>query len=168
MFLLSYSLYILIRNRSLPVGPDFKNSNNVAELLAVKEALIRVTGSNAGTIRFNFLSLQGINEFMLAIFLILIGPIKLVINTDSKYVIRCFMYSVKKWKAKGWMTSSGTPVENKAIIEEIDNIMSSSGIVIKWVRKTHFKIACFTRFFNFNLVERYFVESRAGSQWLLW
>lgn len=96
----------------------------------------------------SIISLQGINEFVLAIFLILIGPIKLVINTDSEYVIRCFMYSVKKWKAKGWMTSSGTPVENRAIIEEIDNIISSSGIVIKWVSQTHFKITCFTRFFN--------------------
>lgn len=69
------------------------------------------------------------------------GLKKLMINTDSKYVIRCFMYWAEDWKAKGWKTSTGTLVENKVIIEEIDGIISTSGINLKWVSPIHSKIA---------------------------
>ncbi len=44
--------------------------------------------------------------------------------TDSQYVINSVTKWIHGWKKNGWMTSSKTPVINKDLLEQIDEIIS--------------------------------------------
>ncbi len=73
-------------NVSKPVGADKRAMNDVAEFLAAAEA-VKMTRAS------------GIN--------------KLLINTDSNFMIQYMNEWVPNWKLCGWKMSKGTNVKNK-------------------------------------------------------
>ena len=123
---------ILNRNISTDVKTG-KQSNNVGELLAVKETIrvARICGMHQLGLKIKIIC-----PLITISFIKLLDIKKIMINTDSMYVIRCFLYWVKDWTTNGWLTKgTGKPVENKELIEEISNLISSENIEVKWVNK---------------------------------
>lgn len=88
----------------------------------------RVTGdkqtNNAAEIQAATVSIkQGVDQ----------GLSKLLIHTDSQFLISCITQWVKGWKSKGWKTATGQPVKNKEDLMELDNlILRNKGLNIKW------------------------------------
>lgn len=52
------------------------------------------------------------------------GINKIRINTDSAFLINCQTKWIKKWKARGWTTSSNKPVLNKVELQKMDKVLS--------------------------------------------
>merc|ERR1719186_1516865 len=60
------------------------------------------------------------------------GVNKLVINTDSQFLIKCVTEWMSNWKKNGWMTKSKQPVKTREDLEELDEAMNSGKIQVKW------------------------------------
>ncbi|OMJ07827.1 Ribonuclease H1 [Smittium culicis] len=89
-----------------------KQTNNRAELSAVIRALEMVIKYDTDT------KLAKV-------------PRRVVINTDSQYVINCMTKWLFNWAANGWKTSKGSSVQNKDLVEKIhDLILEREGQVI--------------------------------------
>ncbi|MEO0769909.1 MAG: ribonuclease HI, partial [Cyanobacteria bacterium J06649_4] len=61
------------------------------------------------------------------------GPVTL--HTDSEYLKNGITKWIKGWKKKGWKTSSGKPVLNKDLWQQLDQIsqtLSSDNLAIDW------------------------------------
>lgn len=68
-----------------------------------------------------------------------LGVSNLVIRTDSEYVIKNLLKSVKKWIEAGWITSQGEPVKNRGYWETLVAardawIEAGKRVDLKWVR----------------------------------
>lgn len=59
---------------------------------------------------------------------------KVHITTDSQYVRQGILNWVKGWKARGWVTASKTPVKNKDLWQELDELTQLHDIEWSWVR----------------------------------
>ena len=59
---------------------------------------------------------------------------KVVLTTDSKYVMQGITEWIKNWKTRGWLTSSKKPVLNKDLWKRLDELSSSHSIDWKWVK----------------------------------
>lgn len=59
---------------------------------------------------------------------------KVHITTDSQYVRQGILNWVKGWKARGWVTASKTPVKNKDLWQELDELTQLHNIEWSWVR----------------------------------
>lgn len=66
--------------------------------------------------------------------LILSGVRKLLLHTDSQFLISCITVWIHKWKQNGWKLSDGGQVKNKEDLIELDQALE--GISVKWVCKT--------------------------------
>lgn len=64
------------------------------------------------------------------------GIAKLLINTDSQFLINCATQWMQKWKQNGWKTATGQEVKNKDDLVELDKLLKQGTITIKW---THVK-----------------------------
>lgn len=60
-----------------------------------------------------------------------LGITKLLINTDSKFLIQCITEWLPKWQSNGWKISSGGEVKNKPQLVDLYEV--KKGIDIKWV-----------------------------------
>lgn len=60
------------------------------------------------------------------------------IYTDSNYAKNCLTSWARMWRASNWMTRSGSPVQNRAIIEEGSDLVRFHKAKLKWV-KAHVK-----------------------------
>lgn len=49
-----------------------------------------------------------------------VGVKKLIIKTDSSFLVNCQTNWVKKWKKNGWKTSTGADVTNRDELQELD------------------------------------------------
>ena len=61
-------------------------------------------------------------------------PRKIIIITDSKYVMNGIESWIKNWKKNGWKTAAKKPVKNKELWEELDNEISKHSIKWQWVK----------------------------------
>ena len=86
-------------------GGEFETTNNRMELRAAIEAL-------------NALS----------------GPRRVVLHTDSKYVMDGIREWLPNWKARGWKTAARKPVKNKDLWQALDTAADRHEITWKWVR----------------------------------
>lgn len=59
---------------------------------------------------------------------------ELLIRTDSVYSIGCFTSWHQNWLRNGWKTSSGKPVENRTLIEQVLNLMKNRNIKFEHVK----------------------------------
>lgn len=56
------------------------------------------------------------------------------VNCDSRYVIQGATTWTKLWKKNGWVTSAGTPVQNKFLWETIDALCQTRKVRFYWVK----------------------------------
>lgn len=56
------------------------------------------------------------------------------VHTDSQYVQKGIGEWLPGWKRKGWKTSSGQPVKNRDLWEELDRLSAEHDIEWLWVR----------------------------------
>lgn len=60
------------------------------------------------------------------------GIKRLIINTDSKFLIDSITKWVPNWKRNQWKLSTGKPVKNQVDFEELDRELAGNKIEIKW------------------------------------
>jgi len=61
------------------------------------------------------------------------GRTKLIIHTDSQFLISCVTQWLQGWKRKGWVTASGQPVKNKDDLMVLDKlIQENKDLQIRW------------------------------------
>ena len=101
-----WGVYIELNNESVKLsGSEESTTNNRMELKAVIEALKYVNNDT-----------------------------KLVIFTDSKYVMQGIQEWIKNWKINNWKTSQKKPVKNKELWQELDELVSNRTIEWQWVK----------------------------------
>lgn len=61
-------------------------------------------------------------------------PCKVVLTTDSKYVLQGMTEWLAGWKKKGWKNASGQPVKNQDLWQRLDKAARPHQIEWKWVR----------------------------------
>lgn len=59
---------------------------------------------------------------------------KVVITTDSKYVLSGVTEWMPNWKKRNWKTSSKKPVMNEELWRELDELVAAHDIEWKWVK----------------------------------
>lgn len=101
-------------NRKELFGGEANTTNNKMELTAVLEGLRALKRHN----------------------------IQLNIYSDSAYIVNCFNQKwYVKWQSNGWITSQKTPVENKALWEEIIHIVHKISDVRFYKVKGHLDLS---------------------------
>lgn len=62
-------------------------------------------------------------------------PCHVDVRTDSSYVIGCLLTWVDKWIARGWVTTSGTPVMNQElIVEGLKLTQERHSVAFSWIK----------------------------------
>ncbi len=59
---------------------------------------------------------------------------KIVITTDSNYVKNGITDWIKSWKNNGWKTAKKSPVKNKELWVELDQLVQKHNISWNWVK----------------------------------
>ncbi len=62
------------------------------------------------------------------------GPRKVVLHTDSKYVMDGISSWMDRWKQRGWKTANRKPVKNQDLWQALDEASRRHEIKWKWVR----------------------------------
>ena len=62
------------------------------------------------------------------------GPSRVVLHTDSKYVMDGIRDWLPNWKARGWKTAARKPVKNQDLWQALDAAAGRHEITWKWVR----------------------------------
>ena len=62
------------------------------------------------------------------------GPRKVVLHTDSKYVMHGITEWMDNWKKRGWKTSNKKPVKNQDLWMLLDEAITRHEIQWKWVK----------------------------------
>jgi ribonuclease HI len=99
------ALLISGRHRKTMHGGDPETTNNRMELTAAIEALNALKGKR-----------------------------KVVLHTDSKYVMDGITEWMPNWKKRGWKTSAKKPVKNKDLWQALDEATSRHAIEWRWVK----------------------------------
>lgn len=121
---------------------DKKNFSKIEKTLVKPIAYFEQAFAHDGAATNNVGEMEGLEKAYLAIKHILDAGFKVVnvfVLADSQYVIKTFNEYVGKYKQNGWITTAGTPVKNREIIESCEELKSSilaKGVKIKleWVR----------------------------------
>ncbi|MGB5331761.1 MAG: ribonuclease HI [Woeseiaceae bacterium] len=99
------ALLISGRHRKTLHGGDPETTNNRMELTAAIEALN-----------------------------VLKGKRKVILHTDSKYVMDGITEWMPNWKKRGWKTAAKKPVKNKDLWQALDEAASRHKIDWRWVK----------------------------------
>lgn len=89
-------------------------------------------GGHAAETTNNRMELQALIE-VLQVLHDLDLPNGLVVETDSKYVKDGFEQWLPNWKCNGWRTSTGDPVKNADLWQQLDQLRLP-GVELKWVK----------------------------------
>jgi ribonuclease HI len=57
----------------------------------------------------------------------------LEIYTDSKYTIDCMEKWIKNWLRNGWVNAKKQPVENRDLLERLNELMKTRIVRLKWI-----------------------------------
>ena len=98
-------LLIAGKHRKTMHGGETETTNNRMELTAAIEALNALKGSR-----------------------------RVVLHTDSRYVMQGITDWMDNWKARGWKTSAKKPVKNKDLWQALDAAQERHDITWKWVK----------------------------------
>ncbi|OJI88860.1 hypothetical protein ASPTUDRAFT_60667 [Aspergillus tubingensis CBS 134.48] len=99
-------------NESARLSPELRQTNQVAELAACERALI-----DACTIQEEWDDIaEQIEGDKGRLY-------RVVIKSDSEYVVRGMTEWIYKWKANGWVNAKGLPVTNREQFDRIDSIV---------------------------------------------
>ncbi len=61
-------------------------------------------------------------------------PCKVIVKTDSTYVINGITKWLHNWKRKGWVNAAKKPVANKDLWENLEKLVSMHQVTWKWVK----------------------------------
>ncbi len=61
-------------------------------------------------------------------------PCKVILTSDSKYVLQGITLWVKDWKKRGWKTASKAPVKNQDLWEALDELNQIHTIDWQWIK----------------------------------
>jgi ribonuclease HI len=61
-------------------------------------------------------------------------PSSVKVVTDSQYVANGMTSWIHNWRRKGWKTASGTPVKNRDLWEELDELARKHRVRWEWIR----------------------------------
>ena len=61
-------------------------------------------------------------------------PCKIILYTDSKYVMDGITSWIHGWKKNNWKTSNKKPVKNMELWQELDQLVNQHEITWKWVK----------------------------------
>jgi ribonuclease HI len=78
----------------------------------------------------NRMELQAVIEALAA----LKRPCRVVLHTDSQYVMKGITEWIRGWKAKGWRTAAKEPVKNVDLWKKLDELCAQHEIKWVWVR----------------------------------
>jgi ribonuclease HI len=90
-------------------------------LLRFEDGSVREMGGSQASTTNNRMELTGAVAVLEALKDLPLGP-GLVIRTDSRYLIDGLQKWMTGWKRKGWRTSSGGPVLNRDLWEQLDQL----------------------------------------------
>ena len=62
------------------------------------------------------------------------GPRKVILHTDSRYVMHGITEWLDNWKARGWKTAAKKPVKNQDLWQALDEARGRHDIEWVWVR----------------------------------
>jgi ribonuclease HI len=62
------------------------------------------------------------------------GRQRVVLHTDSKYLMQGISAWLPGWKSRGWRTSAKKPVKNQELWEALDEAASRHEVTWEWVR----------------------------------
>jgi len=62
------------------------------------------------------------------------GPSKIILTTDSKYVMQGITEWIINWKKRGWKTANKKPVKNVDLWQSLDAEIQAHNIEWKWVK----------------------------------
>jgi ribonuclease HI len=62
------------------------------------------------------------------------GAKEITVTSDSEYLVKGMTGWIKGWLRNGWKTSSGSPVKNKALWEELHRLSQGRTVTWSWVR----------------------------------
>lgn len=62
------------------------------------------------------------------------GRSKVVLYTDSKYVMQGMTEWLEGWKARGWKTAAKKPVKNQDLWQEMDVAVAAHDVRFHWVK----------------------------------
>jgi len=99
------ALLIAGKHRKTLHGGETETTNNRMELTAAIEALNALRGSR-----------------------------KVILHTDSRYVMQGITDWMDNWKARGWKTAAKKPVKNKDLWQALDAARERHDITWKWVK----------------------------------
>jgi len=99
------ALLIAGRHRKTMHGGEDETTNNRMELTAAIEALNALKGSR-----------------------------KVVLHTDSRYVMHGITEWMVNWKKRGWKTAAKKPVKNQDLWMALDEAIARHDITWKWVK----------------------------------
>uniref|UniRef100_A0AAU2K070 Ribonuclease H n=1 Tax=Streptomyces sp. NBC_00049 TaxID=2903617 RepID=A0AAU2K070_9ACTN len=85
-------------------GPLGRATNNVGELTALQRVLEAVVPGTSMEVRM-----------------------------DSQYAMKAVTQWLPGWKRNGWKTSSGQPVANRELVEEIDRLLADRDVTFRYV-----------------------------------
>jgi len=61
-------------------------------------------------------------------------PCRIILYTDSKYVMDGITTWIHGWKKNNWKTASKKPVKNMELWQELDQLVNQHEITWKWVK----------------------------------
>ena len=61
-------------------------------------------------------------------------PCKIILYTDSKYVLQGIEEWIHNWKKKGWRGANKKPVKNEELWKELDELRDKHTIKWNWVK----------------------------------
>jgi len=61
-------------------------------------------------------------------------PCRVVVTTDSQYVVKGIQEWLPRWRARQWRTAGGDPVLNRDLWEALDKVVSLHDVKWQWVR----------------------------------
>jgi ribonuclease HI len=64
----------------------------------------------------------------------LLRPCKVIIHTDSQYVMKGMMEWLPNWKKRGWKTADKKPVKNEDLWKVLDEQVHRHDVSWRWVR----------------------------------
>lgn len=61
-------------------------------------------------------------------------PLAATVYTDSQYVANGLAKWLEGWKAKGWRTAAGKPVENLDLWQRVDALRQQHAVATRWIK----------------------------------
>lgn len=61
-------------------------------------------------------------------------PCKIILTTDSRYVMDGVQQWLPNWKKRGWKTASKQPVKNEDLWRQLDDLTANHEIEWQWVK----------------------------------